>query len=455
MQRARGIVLERWTLRSLQVPSDPTPSASSSSTSPLNSTSSSSTFVRPERTSTRTQRHQPQNPYPSSSTSYKSGIVHFRSLYQYIRLLPAYQLYQRCKRGGKVGNDIRIGIKLWSAEGYEEEWVSETQEQSHHGDDEAGRHSPTYIRRSPEEGVSQAWKLMEHDLIGLDEPLSKHSSQIKSSLRNEGQDHDRTKEEQRIEYTFPTVALSHGLFSLSVEAREAVDFWSQDVESILSSALSGNDLDLKPDNQAVASLDLEEEFFTPTLTAKRRNSGLSSSPASNPAGGVTDLFAKLGGLEKERSTSGTTTPIPLEQARLGETGVAPPIEQRQGIVMDLPTRPGVAPQGGNRRVISESQVGSGVGVGLDALRIPGGRRLSGDMQSGSPGSSGASLLARGVADEMPPFAVSPVSVSGYNHGLTRGTGPVPVSVRTGPRSLGDRPRLPGLHGRVSISSQSF
>ena len=417
-KRSQGIVLERWTLRSLQIPSDPTP-ATSTSTSPLNSISSSSTFIRPAHPrSSEGGKQAAQTPYPSSSTSYKSGIIHFRSLYQYVRLLPAYKVFRRLRRGGSAAGNLRVGVKLWSADGFEEEWVREGGT-SDHGtdeddseDDRPGRRSPTYRKRTPEEGLAEAWNTMEHGLIGLDRPLSSFSSPISGPLgkRRDDQVDPLASPEKLHEYEFPTLPLSHGLFSLSVQAREEVDIWAEDVESILSSALAGIDLQSKKQDAEgvdMGQLDLEEEYFTPTLTARRK-----ASTASTP---VPD-FASLG----HRGASPDTN-IPLDRASPGETGVVAGRPSHDTLTTALPTKPQRP-----RRVISESQVGSGAGIGLDA------RPGSVGGQSFSPAHGGGlAAMAADVGDL--PFA-RPSSRQG-----------IPVAT---PSGVGVRPRTASSSGQV-------
>jgi hypothetical protein len=432
-------VLERWTLRSLSIPSVATPTTSTS-TSPLNSISSSSTFGRPSRDPSKPSQPTPATPYPSSSASYKSGIIHFRSLYQYVRLLPAFDVYQRTRRGranssGSRAGGLKVGIKLWSAEGYEDEWVREGDDRSNYHDNDydtdeeldRGRHSPTYRRRTPEEGLKEAWKKMEEGLIGLEEPIEAFCSPVSGpsagcqdrrakdadqSGRTQGRpvDSDERLKEHMLEYEFPTLPLSHGLFSLAVQAREDVDIWAEDVESLLSTALAGSDPRSREfqhgrsgdaDEGGVEGMDLEEEYFTPTLTAKRKVSGESSTGVS--------------------ASEQAPVVFPLERVDMGDTGVA---AMTSGLnSMDLarkPQRP--------RRVISESQVGSGAGLGLDA---PVGNRAE------SPGSFGR-LDSLGAGMDLP-FAVS--------LGTAKDRGGAAAS-RLDPNSFNDRPRTADFRGQV-------
>lgn len=312
-------------------------------------------------------------------------------------------------------------MKLWSAEGYEEEWIREggpsddgLDDDDDSEDGQMGRRSPTYRRRTPEEGITEAWQKMEEGLIGLDQPLAKYASPISGPLGRDDPANRPQPSEKTRDYEFPTLPLSHGLFSLSVQAREEVDIWAEDVESILSSALAGDDLQSrKEDSEAVdmGQLDLEEEYFTPTLTARRK-----ASTSNTP---VAEL-----NLMGDRASS-PRVGLPLDRAYPGETGVAAgnTMHETSTAVATKPQRP--------RRVISESQVGSGAGIGLDAR--PGAQ----GGQSVSPAESGKiGGLAAVVGDF--PFA---------RPGLRQG---VPVPVASGPSSFGERSRTVGGPSQVRV-----
>jgi len=331
-----------------------------------------------------------------------------------------------------------VGIKLWSAEGYEDEWVREGDDRSDNRDDDydtdeeynGGRRSPTYRRRTPEEGLKEAWKKMEEGLIGLDESIDAFCSPIsgpsvgrqdqrsRDSYRGgrahgDAMEPKKHAEERLLDYEFPTLPLSHGLFSLAVKAREDVDIWAEDVESLLSTALAGSDPRSRDsgsgrshgaDGGGVDGMDLEEEYFTPTLTAKRKVSG------DRSTGVVGDEQAPVA--------------FPLEKVDMGDTGVAAMTSGLASIdLVRKPARP--------RRVISESQVGSGAGLGLDA---PAGSRAE------SPGSLGL-LENSGVGMDLP-FAVS------LGAGRTRGG---VMATGSGPSSFNDRPRSADLRGQVRSS----
>ena len=328
-----------------------------------------------------------------------------------------------------------MGIKLWSAEGYEDEWVREVDERGDNRDDDydtdeefnQGRQSPTYRRRTPEEGLKEAWKKMEEGLIGLDESVEAFCSPISGpSLGRQNQtsrdsyrggrmqgdaiETDERVEEKLLDFEFPTLPLSHGLFSLAVKAREEVDIWAEDVESLLSTALAGSDPKSRDrghgrshdaEGEEVDGMDLEEEYFTPTLTAKRKVSGDRST-----------------GVAVEEKAPAA---FPLETVDMGDTGVA---AMTSGLAsIDLARKPARP-----RRVISESQVGSGAGLGLDA---PAGSRAD---SSGSPGR----LDSSGVGMDLP-FAVS--LGAARDRGGAIGTG-------SGPSSFSDRPRTADMREQV-------
>lgn len=137
----RGIALERWTLRALPPP-------------------------------------YPSPPPISSSSSYRAGIVHFRTMQPHVRQLPVQVLADRL-RSGQSG--LKIGLRVSSAD----------------------------LSDGADDGeLTEAYRSLETGLVGLQEPFD-------STLGPNTTDR----------YTFPAVTLSNGLFELDVQYRQDVDFW--------------------------------------------------------------------------------------------------------------------------------------------------------------------------------------------------------------------------------------
>ncbi|GMK54442.1 hypothetical protein CspeluHIS016_0110280 [Cutaneotrichosporon spelunceum] len=197
--RRPGIVLERWTLRvSDQEVADPAESEM------------------------------------APPTAYRLGIIHFRALYAFIRLLPAYRLFKRLRR---LNTGLRLGIKLWGPEGYS----------------------------NSKEGRDEAWNVMERDLVGIDVPLE---------YMIPGREPEATTSSTCERYDFPALDLFGSMYELGVEYRPNMDFDVEDMESVLSERF----------------VDMDEDWFTPTvarhrLEAEARAAGTSpySSSPSRPS----------------------------------------------------------------------------------------------------------------------------------------------------------------------------
>ncbi|BEI87430.1 uncharacterized protein CcaverHIS019_0101480 [Cutaneotrichosporon cavernicola] len=146
-------------------------------------------------------------------TAYRLGIIHFRALYAFIRLLPAYRLFRRLRR---LNTGLRLGIKLWGPEGYP----------------------------NSQEGLDDAWNVMERDLVGIDVPLE---------YMIPGREPDATTSSTCERYDFPPLQLFGGMYELGVEYRPNMDFDVEDMESVLSERF----------------VDMDEDWFTPTVARHR------------------------------------------------------------------------------------------------------------------------------------------------------------------------------------------
>lgn len=146
----------------------------------------------------------------AAHTAYRLGIIHFRSLYALIRLLPAYRLFRRLRR---ANNGLRLGIKLWGPEGY----------------------------LNTAEDLAAAWEVMERDLVSIDFGLDRLVVS------------ESTTPDVIERYEVPSVDLFGTTYSLAADFRTEVDFSVEDMESVLSEKF----------------VDMDEDWFTPTVARHR------------------------------------------------------------------------------------------------------------------------------------------------------------------------------------------
>lgn len=180
------------------------------------------------------------------------GIIHFRSLFSLLRLLPAYRLFRRLRR---ANNGLRLGLKLWAPEGY-----------------------PTDTA-----GLREAWDVMEQDLIGVDVGLE-------ALVPN-----DEVEPEESVQrYEFPSLDLFGNEYKLSVDYRPEIDFQVDDLESVLSEKL----------------VDMEEDWFTPTM-ARHRMDGISAPASASSSNPPSRRVATPTAIPS--STSSNPAPIPQRQ----------------------------------------------------------------------------------------------------------------------------------------------
>lgn len=211
--RIQGIVLERWLLRSTKPE--------------INSNSNSSSHLTADR-----------HVWPTSSAAYKAGVLHFKNVYDAIRTLPTYNLSRKLKR---ANNGLKIGIKLWPAEGHEDVF-----------------------------DLEPAWEIMEKGLVGLNLPLTTLSSPLHPSTDFRSRNSRSSEGERTQSLTFPPVSISNALFSLSVTSRTGIRFYLEDLDAVLSSALT--------------AMDMHEKYFTPTMVAAGPRSQKDANVTEGPAG---------------------------------------------------------------------------------------------------------------------------------------------------------------------------
>jgi hypothetical protein len=214
---------------------------------------------------------------------------------------------------------LKIGIKLWCAEGWGDDddggfrrvpkggISDDASTEVSDEDDEVGVRVPPGGVVVGGTGLKEAWERMENGLIGLETPLGNLSASVVdgSGGIDDGQRpttlEEEEEEEEITDYTFPAVPISNGMFHLTCRARSSVDFWVEDAEAALSSKFAAADAHLSSVTGRDVGLDLEEEYFTPTLARRRTDSTSSTArPSSLPSDG--SRSKRIAGLSATRPT---------------------------------------------------------------------------------------------------------------------------------------------------------
>ncbi|KAF9541816.1 autophagy protein 13 [Mortierella hygrophila] len=153
----------------------------------------------------------PPDPVPEPPVVYKKSIIFFRSLFAYMRLLPAYQLYRQLK---KQNHPLKIGFRVSRGQSPEESMFRESE-------------------------------------IGIEVPLIEGETRPMLS-----------------EYRFGQVETPLGDFSLKVTYRSNCEFQVDESETMQRSRF----------------IDMDENYFTPTIVAHSQESGAPTRrpPSSTP-----------------------------------------------------------------------------------------------------------------------------------------------------------------------------
>ncbi|KAF9125439.1 autophagy protein 13 [Mortierella sp. 14UC] len=225
----------------------------------------------------------PPDPVPEPPVVYKKSIIFFRSLFAYMRLLPAYQLYRRLK---KQNHPLRIGFR-----------VSRGQ--------------------SPEESMFREAE------IGIEVPLIEGETRPMLS-----------------EYRFGQVETPLGAFSLKVTYRSNVEFQVDESEAVLSSRFidmdenyftptivthsqessaptrrqqSSTPLAQRPSSEMYSSGVLQENFNPSPALRPRRNSAQSlqqrSGDYSSSQSSVSSLGTRMSRKGSNGGPGGLFTPV--------------------------------------------------------------------------------------------------------------------------------------------------
>jgi autophagy-related protein 13 len=177
-----------------------------------------------------------------------------------MRLLPGYRLSRRLRSRNTGG--LRVGIQLW----------------------------PAFDHSATDQGLGEAWKTMEEDVIGLETPLQTlGSTEALSSEDKPGRE------------TLPHIDLFGMQYSLSCEYRSDVDFHVEDLESVLSEKFT----------------DMDEDWFTPTVARHRLEREARTTSIPQPDREIRKVSAPA-------TIPSTISPIPLRQqaATAGSFGSA-------------------------------------------------------------------------------------------------------------------------------------
>ncbi|KAF9954262.1 autophagy protein 13 [Mortierella alpina] len=176
-------------------------SHSSSSTTPLGQARTRRSIILESWSLTLS--NTPPDRVPEPPVVYKKSIIFFRSLFAYMRLLPAYQLYRRLRT---QNHPLKIGFRVNRGQ-------------------------------SPEESMFRDSE------IGIEVPLIEGETRAMLS-----------------EYRFGQVETPLGAFSLKVTYRSNCEFHVDESEAVLSSRF----------------IDMDENYFTPTIVTHSQESGRSS-----------------------------------------------------------------------------------------------------------------------------------------------------------------------------------
>ncbi|KAK3813275.1 MAG: autophagy-related protein 13-domain-containing protein [Benniella sp.] len=177
----------------------------------------------------------PPDPIPEPPIVYKKSIIFFRSLYAYMRLLPAYHLYRRLR---KQNHPLKIGFRVSRGHNPEESMLRDSE-------------------------------------IGMEVPLIE--GETRSMLS---------------EYRFGQVETHIGAFSLKVTYRSNCEFYVEESEAGMGSNF----------------LDMEENYFTPTIVTHSQESVRSTSRPSmdgNPQRRAQPTAPLAGRPSSELYSSGT------------------------------------------------------------------------------------------------------------------------------------------------------
>jgi autophagy-related protein 13 len=146
----------------------------------------------------------------AAHTAYRLGIIHFRTLFAFTRLLPSYRLHRKLRRSN---SGLRVAMKVWAPEGYSND----------------------------AEDMIAAWEVMERGLVPLNHSLDQF-------VLTESTSPDISET-----HKIPPVDLFGSTYTLDVDYRADVDFSVEDMESVLSEKF----------------VDMDEDWFTPTVARHR------------------------------------------------------------------------------------------------------------------------------------------------------------------------------------------
>lgn len=334
------------------------------------------------------------NSPPPPPVSYKNGIAHFRAVYDTIRSLPAYHLSRRLKR---TGSALKIGVKLWVADG---------------GEDAVD--------------LEPAWEKMEAGLIGINVALTSVSSPLSKDFGSA----PSSAAENTSSTSFPTVALSNALCSLTVTTRPLGDFYVEDLDAVLSSALT--------------AIDMQEDYFGPGMPRQpqpppppppRSSVPVVPPPALSPAG--------LSATRPSPPPSGSTPPNPASLS--GSLSKYGPLGE--GLPFAVPNRPGLPHVTSAPGAIDPQRPAVGSTSRSTSSPIPTTitrRRSSLAMQApttgATPSPSGSAYRSSPLAAGVRPSS----SVEGRQASYTRPSSMLSQSGRSFTQMYESRPRLQSL-----------
>ncbi|KAF9211539.1 autophagy protein 13 [Podila verticillata] len=236
----------------------------------------------------------PPDPVPEPPVVYKKSIIFFRSLFAYMRLLPAYQLYRRLR---KQNHSLKIGFRVSRGQTPEDSMLQEP---------EIGMEVPLI------EGETRPM-ISEYRFGQVETPVGAFS--LKVTYRSNCDFHVDESEavlssrfiDMDENYFTPTI-VTHSQESVKSQRRQSIDNPAQ-------RPLAAVPLSRRPSNDSYISGNFQEHFTPVTSLLPRRNSAQSLQQKSGEYSSSQSSVSSLGTRMSRRGSSGAPGGLfaPLDQ----------------------------------------------------------------------------------------------------------------------------------------------
>lgn len=236
----------------------------------------------------------PPDPVPEPPVVYKKSIIFFRSLFAYMRLLPAYQLYRRLR---KQNHSLKIGFRVSRGQTPEDSMLQEP---------EIGMEVPLI------EGETRPM-ISEYRFGQVETPVGAFS--LKVTYRSNCDFHVDESEavlssrfiDMDENYFTPTI-VTHSQESVKSQRRQSIDNPAQ-------RPLAAVPLSRRPSNDSYISGNFQEHFTPVTSLRPRRNSAQSLQQKSGEYSSSQSSVSSLGTRMSRRGSSGAPGGLfaPLDQ----------------------------------------------------------------------------------------------------------------------------------------------